>query len=93
MSLALFLRSIAWPIVVNVLISMGMGTVTYIGLQAAFNQLVSAAKSSFSGVAVEILQILALAGFFTAMSIVVGAMVTRLSLVVTKKMMLRNVGS
>lgn len=91
-SIAAWLGALAWPLVSRVLLALGLGTVTYIGLSAAVNGALSAAKGVIGGLASEVAGLLALAGFFEALSIGAGAIIATVAFSVAKKFTLRAVG-
>lgn len=91
-SLAAWLGAISWPIVSRVLLSAGMGTVTYTGAGAAIDTALSAARTAFTGIGVEIAQLLARAGFFDALAITSGGIVSGLAFMVLKKWALHTTG-
>lgn len=91
-SIAAWLGALAWPLVSRVLLALGLGTVTYIGLSAAVNGALSAAKGVMGVLASEVAGILALAGFFEALSITAGAIIATIAFSVAKKFTLRAVG-
>lgn len=85
MSWAAWLMALAAPLAGRVLLSIGLGTVTFVGLSAAVNGLLSAAKSSTANLLPEVTQILALAGVFQALSIIAGGLVASLAMVSLKR--------
>ena len=85
MNWAAWLMSLAAPLAGRVLLSIGLGTVTFVGLSAAVSGLLSAAKASAQGLLPEVAQILALAGVFQALSIIAGGVVTSLALISLKR--------
>lgn len=89
-NIAGWLASISWPIVSRVLAALGLGTVTYTGANTALSSALGAAKTAFSGLAVDVAQILAMAGFFDAMAIMSGGIVSGLSWLVLKKFALQS---
>ena len=92
-NIAQWLASITWPLVTRVMVALGVGTVTYTGADTALNSALSAAKAGFVGMSSDILQLLAMAGFFDAMSIMSGGIVSGLSWLVLKKFALQTSGS
>lgn len=91
-SIAAWLGALAWPLVSRVILAMGLGTVTYLGLSAAVNGALSAAKGVLGGLSADVAGLLALAGFFEALSIGAGAIVASIAFSVAKKFTLRAVG-
>jgi len=66
--------------------ALGFGVVTYVGLQAAIDGAMNAAKSSYGAMASFPAAIIAMSGMNTAMGIVAGAVVARLSFVQLKRL-------
>jgi len=92
-NIAGWLASITWPLVSRVMLAIGFGTVTYTGADSALSSALGAAKNAFTGMSSDILQILAIAGFFDAMSIMSGGIVSGLSWLILKKFALQSTGS
>lgn len=92
-NIAQWLASITWPLVSRVMVSLGVGTVTYTGADTALQSALGAAKAGFVGMSSDILQLLAIAGFFDAMSIMSGGIVSGLSWLVLKKFALQTAGA
>lgn len=92
-NIAQWLANITWPIVSRVLAALGLGTVTYAGADSALTGALGAAKNAFVGMSADILQLLAMAGFFDAMSIMSGGIVSGLSWMVLKRFALQSTGS
>ena len=92
-SLAAWLGQISWPIVSRVLTSLGFGYVTYEGAGAALENALSAAKAAMGGLAGEVVQFLAMAGFFDFMSITSGGLVGGLAWMALKKFAVTNTGA
>jgi ABC-type Co2+ transport system permease subunit len=90
--IAAWLAAIAWPILSRMLLSLGVGTLTYIGLSVAVNTALSQAKSAFTGLPADVLSIIAIAGAFQAMSIIAGGIISGLVFVTVKKFSLKNTG-
>lgn len=92
-TIAEWLAKISWPIVSRVLSALGIGTVTYVGAESALTTALDSAKSAFSGLISEVLQLLAMAGFFDALAITSGGIVSGLSWLVMKRFALNSTGS
>lgn len=92
-NIAQWLASITWPLVTRVMVALGVGTVTYTGADTALTSALNAAKTGFVGMSSDILQLLAMAGFFEAMSIMSGGIISGLSWLVLKKFALQTSGS
>ena len=89
-TIASWLASITWPIFSRVLAALGVGTVTYTGAQSALEMALSSAKTAFVGIGSEVLQIIAMSGFFDAMSITSGGIMSGLAWLVLKKFALQS---
>lgn len=89
MPIAAFLMSIASPIVIRVLIQLGIGIVSYVGVEAAVNQLISLAQNQWAGLPATVLQFMAIAGINTALGIIAGGVTARLSMMVFKRFTLK----
>lgn len=89
-SIAQWLSDLSWPIVSRVLASLGIGTVTYAGAETALRGAMDTAKTAFQGIAGEVLQLLAMAGFFDAMAITSGGLVSGLAWLVMKRFALQS---
>lgn len=74
------LMALGIPLVKKVLVSLGIGTLTYVGLTAAVSAGLGAAKSNFAGLPSDVLQIAAMSGLFTAASIIAGGVTSALTL-------------
>jgi hypothetical protein len=92
-NIAGWLASITWPLVSRVFASLGFGTVTYVGANEALGGALNAAKAGFLGLTGDVLQLLVLAGFFDAMSIMSGGLIAGLSWLVMKKFALQTTGA
>ncbi|MNH08219.1 hypothetical protein D3C79_676280 [compost metagenome] len=89
MPIAAWLLSIASPIAVRVLTQLGIGIVSYVGVEAAVNQLISLAQSQWMGLPAIALQFMAIGGFNTALGIIAGGVSARLTLMVFKRFTLK----
>lgn len=76
MTWASWLLAAIGPVVGRVLAALGAGFITYAGLDTAMNTVISHIQASMNGLVPEVLQILAIAGLFKAMSIVAGGIVS-----------------
>lgn len=93
MNLATLLAAMAWPMVSRVLAAMGLGVVTYTGASLALTTAANASKAAFSGMASDVLQLLAMAGVFQSMSIIVGGMAGGLAFMSFKRIGLTAAGA
>lgn len=93
MSIASWLGTLAGPLVKRALLSIGMGTISYAGAAVALNSALTAAKTAIASVNADLLNLLAMAGFLTAMSVIAGALIAGLSFTTMKKMALQTTGA
>ncbi|MGY4025869.1 DUF2523 domain-containing protein [Aeromonas rivuli] len=89
MPLAAWLLSIASPIVIRVLTQLGIGIVSFVGVEAAVNQFISLAQTHWLGLPANVLQFMAIGGFNTALGIIAGGISARLTLMVFKRFTLK----
>lgn len=78
-NLAVWLLSMAGPLVVRGLIALGFTAVSYTGTQAVMNQLITMAQNDWSVVPANVLQLASLSGIPDALGIVLGAYAARFS--------------
>jgi hypothetical protein len=71
----------AAPIVKRVLVALGFGVTTYVGLDLAFAGVRNAVVSSYGGLTAEALQIVSMTGIGQAIGIILGAYTAKLSLI------------
>ena len=67
------------------LVSLGIGTLTFVGLQTAVTSALNGAKSAVGGMPSDIAAIVAMAGIFTALSILAGGVTAGVSMIVLKR--------
>lgn len=91
--IAKWLADISWPLFSRVLAALGVGTVTYKGAETALQQALQAGKQAFQGLGTEVLQIIAMSGFFDAMAITSGGIVSGLAWMVMKRFALQTTGA
>lgn len=72
MNFASFLMMIAGPLARKVLVALGIGFLTFQGVDAAISGALGAAKSSFGGVTGDVAQLIAISGINWAMGIIAG---------------------
>lgn len=89
MPLAAWLISLVGPIVTKVLTQLTVGYVTYKGLDAALNALLSKAQANWSGLPADIAAYLAIAGVNTAISIIAGALAARIAMIPLKRLKIK----
>lgn len=78
--LAAWLAGISGPIATRILAALGIGTITYAGVDTALSAVLDAARSALAGLAADVAGILALAGLFDAMGIIAGGLTAALTL-------------
>lgn len=84
-ALGTWLVALAAPSAIRILAALGIGVVSYAALTAALNSALSAAQSSWGGLTGDALALIQMSGSSTALSIVAGALIARLSLMTLKK--------
>jgi len=80
-----WLVALAGPVVRQALVSIGVGTITFVGLQSAVTSALNGAKSAVGGMPADIASIVAMAGIFTALSILAGGVMAGVSLMILKR--------
>jgi len=85
MGIGSWLVALAGPIARRVLLSLGLGVVTYVGLDLALSAALSSAKSSLGALPADIAALLAIAGVNTAASILAGALTARVAMIALKR--------
>jgi hypothetical protein len=83
-----WLVSLAGPAARTVLKGLGFGFITFAALSAALTVALDAARTAWSGVTGDVLGMLELAGASTCLSIIAGALVTRVAILSAKKLQL-----
>lgn len=83
--LGTWLLAIVGPAARKVLVALGIGTLTYVGMDAALNAALGAAKAAWGGMPADVASLVAIAGVNTAASILAGALTARLALEVAKR--------
>lgn len=89
MPIAAWLMSIVGPLAFRVLAQLGVGVVTFVGVEAAITGALSAAQSAYSGQPAVVLQFLAIAGVNTALGIMSAGITARLTLMAMKRFQLK----
>lgn len=80
MTWAAWLLSLAGPLVVQVLVALGVGVVTVSGVDLAVNQAMAWCTSAVGGIPADLLNVLAIGGFFQGMSYIGGAFAARIAM-------------
>ena len=73
-----FLLSLVQPIVARVLVALGFSVVSFVGMDLLMDQMIAKAQGAWGGLPVAILQLAGLAGIGQGLSIVFGAVLTRI---------------
>jgi len=84
--LAGFLMALIGPLVRQALVAIGIGLITFVGLDTAVTSALSAAKSTLGQLPAAAMAICARGGMFTAMSIIAGGITARMSMMVLKRL-------
>lgn len=84
--LAPLLMALVGPLARQVLVSLGIGLITFVGVDSAVTGALTAAKGYMGQIPADSAAIAARAGIFTAMSIIAGGISARLSMLVLKRM-------
>lgn len=86
MPLASWLVSLAAPIATKVLLALGIGTLTYVGLDTAYNAAQGLVIQYYGQMGASSMAIVDLAGVGQAIGIILGAMAARLSLIMVGRL-------
>lgn len=78
MGFGTFLLAMVQPLVARVLVSLGLSLVTFTGMSMVIDTLTSRAVSAWGGLPASILQLAGLAGIGEALSIITGAVATKI---------------
>lgn len=81
-----FLMALAGPLARQVLVALGIGLITYVGLDTAVSSALAAAKSNMGQITGSVAAILSRGGIFTAMSVIAGGITARMSMMVLKQL-------
>ena len=91
--LSKWLYDLSWPIVSRVMAALGLGTLTYTGVDTALTSVLADAKSAFAGMTGDVVNLLAMCGFFDAMAITSGGIISGLAWMVLKRFALQSTGT
>ena len=83
-----FIAAIAGPVAKRVMVALGFGIVSVVGVTAAIQTGVGYAKSALGGMTGTVADIAAIAGLFSAASILAGGLVASGALMVAKRFQL-----
>lgn len=82
---AVFLASAVGPLAKKILLALGIGTVTYTGLQAAFDAASAQVAANYGAMTGGTLAIVDLAGGGQAIGIILGALTARIGMIVLSR--------
>lgn len=80
MTFAEFLMGMAGPLAMRVLITLGIGTITFTGMVETLSALIAMSASSWSGITPAVLQLAGLSGLPECIGLITGAMTSRVSI-------------
>lgn len=86
MNFAALLLALAGPIARQVLLALGIGLVTYVGVGNSLALLLDEGKIAWGGIPSSVAAMLALAGAPTALALIAGAMIARVTLMSLKRL-------
>jgi len=86
MTIASWLMAVIGPVAKQALVAVGFGVVTYTGVDAAFNAMVSSLSSQVSAVPPNILIYAQISGVFEAMGLILAAISFKISFMTLTKM-------
>ena len=89
MDISSWLSDMAKPIATRVMVALGFGTVTYTGASAGIDAAINAVRSSLGGLTGDIATLFAMSGFFDAIAISTGSLVTAVAMMTLKKFALQ----
>lgn len=81
-----FLVAITGPVVKKAMIALGFGIVSYAAIATALNAALDQARNAWGGLGGDALALVNMSGASTALSIVAGALVARVSIMSLKKL-------
>jgi hypothetical protein len=79
--IAAWLMSLAGPLLIQAMVSVGVGVLTVVGFDAAFSQLVSWIATGVSGLPSDMANVLAMGGVFQGVSYILGAVSARVAMI------------
>lgn len=85
MPFAAFLLSMVGPLVARILLSLGFAVVTFVGMDLVVNELISRAQTAYGSMPAMMLQLAGLAGIGQALSIITGAVLTKVAILAMQK--------
>lgn len=81
--IASWLMTIIGPLALKVLAALGIGTLTFTGVNAGLAALITQAQNNWSGLAPDVLALASIAGIPEGIGLICGAMTARVGLWVT----------
>jgi hypothetical protein len=81
-----WLVSMAWPIAKQVLVALGIGTISYVGLSALAGQAQAAVLDAWGQLGGSVLQLATLGGIPQSIGIILGAINARLAFLVVGRL-------
>lgn len=85
MGIGAFIVGLAGPVVRKILLSLGIGLVSYAALTTVLNTALSSAKSAFGGMTGDVASLVQLSGAGECLSIIGGAMLARVAMLAVKR--------
>nr|WP_316639180.1 DUF2523 domain-containing protein [uncultured Roseateles sp.] len=86
--LGTWLVALAGPLARRVLASLGLGVVTYVGMDAAIGAILNQARAGWGGMPADVVSYVAMSGANVALSLIAGAIIGRVASIALKRMML-----
>lgn len=86
MNLAGFFMAIAGPVARKVMLALGIGFLTFQGVDVAVSGALNAAKSSFGGVTGDVAQLIAMSGINWAFGIIAGSITAGVTMMVFSRL-------
>lgn len=86
LALANTLLNVALPVLSKVLTTLGLSMISYLVFNTLTQTAVTAVTANYSGMSVDVLQIVNLAGGGTGLSVLASALVTRASIMAVSKL-------
>ena len=77
MPFAAFLLAMVQPLIARIFVALGLSVVSFVGMDLVMDQVISTAQNAWGGLPAGILQLAGLAGVGQALSIIFGAIMTR----------------
>ena len=84
-SLAQFLISIVGPLAIKILLTLGIGTLTFTGVSESLQGVISSVQSNYNNMPAAVVGLAGLAGVPEGIGLILGAMATRVSVWVASK--------